>query len=294
MWISPNPHKAFLYPDRIEITSYPGPVPGIEPRHLTADADAPAAPARNRRIGQFLKELGLAEGRLSGLPKVFRAMADNGSPEPRFEFDEARTYFRATLPAHPEYGALSALRDAAHLRALGEHEEASRRIESAWDASRTSAALAAEMVRLHSERGDFDQAEGVLAIIEWAYRELVEPPPDEPEFASDVEKLLDGIRDWVTREVLEFVNNAGIRCTCGAIAGLLRVHQLAVGRYLGERRPETSWIVNGDTSEPTGYSPEQKHPNLHNNPEIIRDPQELRERLNSFRQTRGKTGSTGR
>ena len=250
----PEPTKVFLYPDRVEITSYPGPVPGIEPRHLTADAHAPAAPARNRRIGELLKELGLAEGRLSGLPKIFRAMADNGSPEPRFEFDEARTYFRAMLPAHPEYGALSALRDAAHLRALGEHEEASRRIESAWDASRTSAALAAEMVRLHAENGDFGRAEEVLAA-----------------------------RERVTREVLEFVNDAAIRCTYGALAGLLEVHQLAVGRYLGERRPETSWIVNRNTSEPTSYSPEQKHPNLHKNPEIIRDPKELRERLNSFR-----------
>ena len=161
----PEPTKVYLYPGRVEITSYPGPVPGIEHRHLAANADAPAAPARNRRIGEFLKELGLAEGRLSGLPKVFRAMEDNGSPEPRFEFDEARSYFRAILPAHPEYGALSALRDAAHLRALGEHAEASRRIESAWEGSQTSAVLAAEMVRLHAERGEFGRAEKVLAIL---------------------------------------------------------------------------------------------------------------------------------
>ncbi|MXW12421.1 MAG: hypothetical protein F4Z73_06060, partial [Synechococcus sp. SB0668_bin_13] len=69
---------------------------------------------RNRRIGEFLKELELAEGGHAGLPKVFQAMADNGSPVPRFRFDEQRTFFQATLPAHPEYEALSALRDAAH------------------------------------------------------------------------------------------------------------------------------------------------------------------------------------
>ena len=160
----PEPTKVYLYPSRVDIISYPGPVPGIERGHLTANAPIPAVPARNRRIGEFLKELGLAEGHLSGLPKVFRAMEDNGSPEPRFDFDEGRTYFQATLPAHPEYGALSALRDAAHLRVLGEHKEAARRIESAWEASQTSAVLAAEMVRLQAERGDIAGAEEVLEI----------------------------------------------------------------------------------------------------------------------------------
>ena len=162
----PEPTKVYLYPSRIDVTSYPGPVPGIERRHLIASARVPAAPARNRRIGEFLKELGLAEGRLSGLPKVFRAMEDNGSPEPHFDFDEQRTYFQATLPAHPEYGALSALRDAGHLRALGEHEEASRRIESAWEASQTSAVLATEMIRLHVERGEVGRAEAVMKTFE--------------------------------------------------------------------------------------------------------------------------------
>ena len=100
----PEPVKVYLYPDRLEITSYPGPVPGIEVRHLQPDANVPAVPARNRRIGELLKELGLAEGRLTGLPKVFRAMTENGSPAPRFDFDEQRTYFRAVLPAHPEHG----------------------------------------------------------------------------------------------------------------------------------------------------------------------------------------------
>jgi len=59
----------------------------------------PSVPARNRRIGEMLKELKLAEAR--GIRKVFRAMIDNGSPPPRYEFDEERTYFTVILPAHP-------------------------------------------------------------------------------------------------------------------------------------------------------------------------------------------------
>ena len=46
---------------------------------------------RNRRIGEFLKELELAEGRSTGVPKILRAMRQNGSLEPVFESDEDRT-----------------------------------------------------------------------------------------------------------------------------------------------------------------------------------------------------------
>ncbi len=162
----PEPTKVYLYPGRIEVISYPGPVPGIEPRHLVPDAEIRAAPARNRRIGEFLKELGLAAGRLTGLPKVFRAMEDNGSPAPRFDFDEQRTWFQATLPAHPEYAALSALRDAAHLRGLGEDEEALRRIESAWASNNGSAILAAEVIRSYAAQGETGRAEEVLEAFE--------------------------------------------------------------------------------------------------------------------------------
>ena len=55
---------------------------------------------RNRRIGEFLKELDLAEARSTGVPKIFRAMRQNGSPDPIFESDEDRTWFRVRLPVH--------------------------------------------------------------------------------------------------------------------------------------------------------------------------------------------------
>jgi len=159
----PEPTKVYLFPSRVEIASYPGPAPGIEAGHLLPGAEIRPVPARNRRIGEFLKELGLAEGRLSGLRKVFQAMETNGSPAPRFAFDEQRTYFQATLPAHPEYAALSALRDAAHLRTLGEHREALRRVESAWVSNPASAVLASEMIRVYARGGQLERAEEALA-----------------------------------------------------------------------------------------------------------------------------------
>ena len=56
---------------------------------------------RNRRIGEFLKELDLAEGRSTGVPKILRAMRNNGSPAPRFETGDDHTWFLVRLPAHP-------------------------------------------------------------------------------------------------------------------------------------------------------------------------------------------------
>lgn len=145
----------------LKSSAIPGPSPASNATISCPNSQPAPVPARNRRIGEFLKELGLAEGRLSGVPKIFDAMRANGSPPPRFEFDETRTFFRATLPAHPEYAALSALRDAAHLRAVGAEAEAFRRVEAAWEADPTSATLAAEMIRMYAADGDTERAEAV-------------------------------------------------------------------------------------------------------------------------------------
>lgn len=58
---------------------------------------------RNRRIGEFLKELHLTEGRNTGFQKIIRALKANGSPMPVFETDEERTYFLTTIPIHPDF-----------------------------------------------------------------------------------------------------------------------------------------------------------------------------------------------
>jgi ATP-dependent DNA helicase RecG len=152
---SPEPVKIYIHPDRLEIISYPGPVPGILPEHFQSGGRTPPVPARNRRIGEFLKELHLAETRGTGVPKVFRSMEQNGSPRPRFDFDESRSYFRVTLPAHSESVAISALRDAAYLRAIGDLEEALQRIQRALEeppvSPTISAALIEEAERLRRE-----------------------------------------------------------------------------------------------------------------------------------------------
>ena len=52
------------------------------------------------RIGEFLKEIDLTEGRATGIPRILKVMAANGSPLPVFESDDERTSFVIRLPAH--------------------------------------------------------------------------------------------------------------------------------------------------------------------------------------------------
>jgi ATP-dependent DNA helicase RecG len=58
---------------------------------------------RNRRLGDFLKELRLTEGHATGLPALRKAMKSNGSPDPVFDFDDERTWFQVMLPIHPNF-----------------------------------------------------------------------------------------------------------------------------------------------------------------------------------------------
>lgn len=55
---------------------------------------------RNSRIGDFLKEIELTEGKGTGIPTIKKEMKQNGSPEPVFETDDDRSYFIVTLPIH--------------------------------------------------------------------------------------------------------------------------------------------------------------------------------------------------
>lgn len=162
----PEPVKVYLYPDRLEITSYPGPVPGLRHEDLQPGARPPQAPMRNRRIGEFLKELRLAEMRGTGIPTIRRKMSENGSPEPLFDFNDERTYFRVTLPAHPEYVVLQALREAATLWATGERERAIEHLRAANRRLPHSGAIAAQLIEYAAAAGDVALAQAVFAAVE--------------------------------------------------------------------------------------------------------------------------------
>lgn len=94
-----EPVEVRVYADQLVVLSYPGPDRSVQLDQLRRGR-AMARRYRNRRIGEFLKELNLTEGRSTGIPKILRAMAANGSPPPEFETDEEHSYFQVRLPAH--------------------------------------------------------------------------------------------------------------------------------------------------------------------------------------------------
>lgn len=53
---------------------------------------------RNRRLGDYLKELQLSEGRATGIPTIQDELRKNGSEPARIETDEGRTYFLIEIP----------------------------------------------------------------------------------------------------------------------------------------------------------------------------------------------------
>ena len=80
--------------------SYPGPDRSVRLDQLRIGRAHPRR-YRNRRLGEYLKELEFTEGRSTGIPKIMEAMVKNGSPPAEFEFDEDHSYFMVRLPAHP-------------------------------------------------------------------------------------------------------------------------------------------------------------------------------------------------
>ncbi|SJZ65451.1 RNA-binding domain-containing protein [Anaerorhabdus furcosa] len=95
-----EPIEVRVLADRIEMISHPGADRSITQTHLK-EYRAISRRYRNRRIGDFLKELRLTEGRNTGFRKIVSSLRNNGSPEPLFETDLNRTYFVTTLYIHP-------------------------------------------------------------------------------------------------------------------------------------------------------------------------------------------------
>ena len=88
--------------DRIDIISYPGPLPPLNKDNIN-DEIVISKRYRNRRIGDFLKELRLTEGKNTGFRKIRAAMKYNGSPKPVFITDEERVQFITRLLIHPDF-----------------------------------------------------------------------------------------------------------------------------------------------------------------------------------------------
>ena len=97
-----EPIEVRILPDRIEIVSHPGADRSITQEGLKQYRVFNRR-YRNRRIGEFLKEMHLTEGRNTGFKKILNALEKNGSPKPLFETDDERTSFAVTIFIHPNF-----------------------------------------------------------------------------------------------------------------------------------------------------------------------------------------------
>ena len=97
-----EPVTVTVTPETMDILSIPGPDISISDEDL-ANRVLISSRYRNRRIGDFLKELKLVEGRNTGIPLIINAMRQNGSALPEFKTDESRSYFRVILPIQPVF-----------------------------------------------------------------------------------------------------------------------------------------------------------------------------------------------
>ena len=98
-----EPVEITIEPDRISILSYSGPDRSISLQAIKEAKSLRSRRYRNRRLGEFLKELDLTEGRATGIPTIQKALAENGSKNATIETDDDRTFFMIDLPCHPEF-----------------------------------------------------------------------------------------------------------------------------------------------------------------------------------------------
>lgn len=93
-----EPVEITIEPTHIDILSYAGPDRSISYEAIRAARKLKARRYRNRRLGDFLKELELTEGRATGIPTIQKALKDNGSVAAAIDTDDDRTYFLMTIP----------------------------------------------------------------------------------------------------------------------------------------------------------------------------------------------------
>ena len=92
-----EPVTVKITPQSITIISFPGFDLSITDENIE-NYDISSSIYRNRRIGDYLKELHLIEGRNTGYPMIIKSLKDNKSNMPIIKMDPSRTYLSVTIP----------------------------------------------------------------------------------------------------------------------------------------------------------------------------------------------------
>ena len=102
-YMSYEPVHIEIEPDCVNIISFPG-IDRSVPMDVIKEGERFRTRVyRNRRLGEFLKELHLSEGHSTGIPTIQDELARNGSPRAIFETDEERRGLCVCIPIHPDF-----------------------------------------------------------------------------------------------------------------------------------------------------------------------------------------------
>lgn len=106
-----EPVEISVEPDGIHILSFPGPDRTISQSEIDAGERMISRRYRNRRLGDFLKELDLTEGRSTGIPTIQEELTKNASPRATIETNEERSFINIFIPVHEDCGDIVVLND---------------------------------------------------------------------------------------------------------------------------------------------------------------------------------------
>lgn len=99
-----EPVEITIEPDKISILSYAGPDCSISIDAIQKAERLKSRRYRNRRLGDYLKELQLSEGRGTGIPTIQDELRRNGSGPAVIETNEERSYFLIEIPCREGFG----------------------------------------------------------------------------------------------------------------------------------------------------------------------------------------------
>ena len=98
-----EPITVLVTPSFLEVKSFPGLNASINLDSINKGEPQRRGSYRNRLLGNYLKEAGLAEGRRTGIPRIFTSMEANESDKPTFLMDGERESLTVHLPIQKQF-----------------------------------------------------------------------------------------------------------------------------------------------------------------------------------------------
>ena len=139
------------------------------------------------------------------------------------------------------------------------------------------------VLALDRQEPSTNQGETALAVLE---RDLGVPVrcvaklDDAVRFLAAHTGFSEEFRRLAVLRILQVLNERRQRATYGAVGKVIGIHAKYVSRrYLGDRRPEASWIVLANTGRPSGYTESEMHADLLSNDTVLRTGAELSDLL---------------